>query len=174
MTRFTTLTPSYGKGKLEMTWLLSLLSKLAWWLYPKLSVYVVDAVSTALAEVEAVDAFHWFDSAKRARALDNLVAQYGMIPEPVVRFLTEFALVLFRLGITNSHLHEMEVIASGLELKALGSTEKRQAVLDGFSKIFPDVPERLGRLLLELVVAKINGVGIAPALVSGSSSEPGK
>jgi hypothetical protein len=142
-----------------MTWLLPILTKIAWWLYPKLIACAIDAISFALAEVESAEAFNSLPAAKRTRVHENLVARYGMIPEPVTRFLVEFALLLFRLGVTGKHLQEMEVLVTGMELTALESPDKRRAVLGGFAKIFPELPERIGRLLLEIVVAKLKGGG---------------
>lgn len=138
-----------------MTWLLSLLSKFAWWLYPKLIASVVDALVSALDLVEKAEATNDLPTAKRMRVMNALVQKFGIIPEAVIRFLVEFAVLLFRLGVTQRHLHEMEVLVTGFELTELGAPEKRQAVLDGFSRIFPDLPERMGRLLLEITVAKL-------------------
>lgn len=137
-----------------MPWLIPILTKLAWWLLPKLLGKVVDAFETTLRLVEEAEAKYELPAARRDYVVQRMPG-IGAIPEIALRFVLELAVTLRALGVNSAQLDKMEQLASQDTLTGLLSTEKRALVLDQFKTLFPDLPERIGRLLLEVAVAKV-------------------
>lgn len=137
-----------------MVWLIPILTKVALWILPKLAGFVVDAFGKCLAAVEAAESIP--NQADRRTAVMASLAHFSAIPEPVRRFLCEACVILFKLGVTSAQLEKMEeLVSSEQNYELLGNTSKRDAVLNQFAELFPALPERIGRLLLELAVLKV-------------------
>jgi hypothetical protein len=136
-------------------WLLPALTKLVWWLIPQLAAFIVDGIGKCLLAVEQAESIE--NLAERRLAAMNALGSYSMIPEPIRRFTVEACVILFKLGITAAHLEKMESLVAREETWAdvRTSEDRRYAVLMKFRELFPNLPERMGRLLLEIAVLKI-------------------
>lgn len=137
-----------------MPWLFPLFTKLAWWLMPKLIGSIVDAIETTLRLVETAETAIEDYAGRRDYVLQRMPGA-GTIPESVLRFVLEFCVILRGLGVTSTQLDKMESLVSQDALTGLLTDQKRAVVLDQFKALFPDIPERTGRLLMELAVAKV-------------------
>ncbi len=137
-----------------MPWLLPLLAKLAWWLLPKLLGNVVDSIAATLSLVEKAELAVEGTAARRDWVIQRMPAT-GLIPEWALRVLLEFCVILHGLGVTYAQLKKMEELVSADNIQGLLSSEKRALVLNEFKALFPELPERIGRLLLEIAVAKV-------------------
>jgi hypothetical protein len=142
-------------GIAMLAWLVSIATKIVWWLVPKLAESVVDALGKCLMAVEQAESIE--NLAERRLAAMNALGSYSMIPEPIRRFTVEACVILFKLGITAAHLEKMEELVSYEETWAdvRDSSDRRYAVLMKFRELFPNLPERMGRLLLEIAVLKV-------------------
>lgn len=138
-----------------LAWLLPALTKLVWWLIPQMAAFIVDGIGKCLMAVEQAESIE--NLAERRLAAMNALGSYSMIPEPIRRFTVEACVILFKLGITAAHLEKMEELVSYEETWAdvrTGDT-RREIVLSKFGELFPNLPERIGRLLLEIAVLKV-------------------
>ncbi len=64
-------------------------------------------------------------------------------------------MILNGLGVSAAKLDKMEELVSAESMQDLLTADKRAAVLSQFTALFPDIPERIGRLLLEIAVARV-------------------
>jgi hypothetical protein len=138
-----------------LAWLLLILTKLVWWLIPKLAESLVDAIGKCLMAVQYAESIE--NEAERRLFVMNSLGAYSTIPEPIRRFIVEACVILFKLGITAEHLEKMEELVGYEETWAdiRTSDERRNAALKKFAELFPNLPERMGRLLLEIAVLKV-------------------
>jgi hypothetical protein len=139
----------------QMSWLLAALTKIALWIMPQLAALVVDAFGKCLAAVEQAEQIE--NTAERRLAVMNSLGGYSSIPEAARRFLVEFCVIVYRLGVTAEQLEKMEQLVAYQDTWTAirESSARRDSVLQQFSELFPNMPERIGRLLLELAVLKV-------------------
>lgn len=142
-----------------MNWVTALLIKVAFWMLPRLLGQIVNQVSLTLALVEAADHFPAPDL-KRDYVLDRMGGR-DVIPESVRRFLAEFCVILFRIGVTSTALDRMEELIRDQSLDTLTDGTKRDIAIQRFLSLFPDMPERVARLLVEIAMARVLGKGVA-------------
>lgn len=154
-----------------MTRLLDIAAKIAWWLAPKVLGRIVDAFGQTLVLVQTAETGFPDKDLRRDYVLLRMPGA-GVIPEWAARALIEFCVILHGLGVTPEALDKMEELVSNHEADWLSSTEKRTMVLERFAATFPDLPERIGRLLLEIAVAKIRA-GFKPAPTSAPTPTDG-
>ena len=138
--------------------ILIVVKTLAHWVLPNLLGEFADYLEHALNRVTAADA-HWNEDHRRHVVLNTLAEDYPSVPEPVHRAAIEIALILVRLGISTTQIAALEKLVTDEQLYDLAPVERRKLVLQRFSALFPDVPERTARLLLEVVVAKLRKIG---------------
>ena len=134
------------------------MTKMIWWALPKLLGGVIDKLGDCLALVESAESKP-YDFEKRAILLSNLTAMLPPAPEFIVRGYLEFLVILYQVGVTSDALNTMEEIVKQLDADTVASDDKRQAALSSFTALFPGVPERVARLLIELSVARIRSMG---------------
>ena len=133
--------------------------KIIWWALPKLAGGAIDKLGDTLLLVEMADQKSE-DFEKRAKIFSAVAPMLRPLPESFIRAYIEFVVILYRLGATSEALNAMEQMVLALDEKTLGATEKRADALSRFASLFPDVPERVARLLIELSVAKIRSMGL--------------
>lgn len=153
-----------------MAFLLPILTKIAWWLFPKLIGSVMDWFGRLIELVEQAENIE--DPAARRDAVLSKLWGTGVIPESLLRGAIEFAVILIRLGVTSQAMSAMENLVTVANMQALSDVGKRVNVLSQFAALFPDMPERIGRLLLEIAVARITsvGAGLKPALTPANTT----
>lgn len=133
--------------------------KIIWWALPKLAGGVIDRLGDTLLLVEMADQKSE-DFEKRATLFSAVSPMLKPLPESFIRAYIEFVVIMYRLGVTSDALNAMEQMVRALDSDNISSTvEKRADALSRFATLFPDVPERVARLLIELSVAKIRSVG---------------
>lgn len=134
-------------------------TKLIWWALPKIMGSVIDKIGDGLALVESAEQKS-NDFERRAIMISNLQTLLPPAPEFIIRGYLEFLVILYSIGVTSDALNTMEEIVSQLDADSLASDDKRQAALSSFAALFPGVPERVVRLLVELSVARLRSRGI--------------
>jgi hypothetical protein len=91
-----------------MTWLLPLITKLAWWATPKFIDDILDALSASLTLVAAADADPKLTGAAAKRDyVSRHMPGCGTIPEWALRALMECCVILNSLGVTTKQLDKM-------------------------------------------------------------------
>ncbi|MEW6351286.1 MAG: hypothetical protein AB1646_19705 [Thermodesulfobacteriota bacterium] len=138
-----------------MMWITAIATKVGLWLLPRLLggivrylEHVLDAVSTADGIVDPAQ--------RRAAVLAKLAELFPLIPAPVRRFSMEAVLIVYRLGITPETLEQTALIVSDPAIMELSGNQRRRVVLEQMAALFPSLPERCARLLVEVVAAKLN------------------
>lgn len=131
--------------------------KILWWALPKILGGLIDNLGTALALVESAEQKDQ-DWERRAILLGNLKLILPPAPEFIVRGYLEFLVVLYQVGVTSDALEAMENIVRKLDADSIASVDKRQVALSSFATLFPCVPERVARLMIELAVAKVRSM----------------
>lgn len=130
------------------------MTRIFWWVLPRVLGGAVDMIGKTLALVESAESIE--DPTARRRAVLEAIGGFGVVPEPILRGLVEFCVVLHSIGVTSEQLEAMEkLVSQEAATSALADCEKRSVVLASFANLFPSVPERVCRLLLELAVAKV-------------------
>jgi len=130
------------------------MTRIFWWVLPRVLGGAVDMIGKTLLLVESAESIE--DPTARRRVVLEAVGGFSVVPEPIRRGLVEFCVVLNRMGVTSEQLEAMEkLVSQEAATSALADTEKRSVVLASFANLFPGVPERVCRLLLEFAVAKV-------------------
>ena len=134
--------------------------KIIWWALPRLASGAIDKLGDTLLLVEMADQ-KTEDFEKRASLFSVVNPMLKPLPESFTRAYIEFVVILYRLGVTSEALNAMEQMVVALDANTLSSSvEKRADALSRFATLFPDVPERVARLLIEFSVAKIRSMGM--------------
>lgn len=150
---------SYLRGEDDMAFLVPIFTKLAWWLVPQILDRLINYLEAVLRAVEAAEVIEDYNE----RRLTVLTQVGGWLPETATRLMIEACVILFRLGVTGDRLDACQALVTGSGIGGLTSAEKRAAVLHDLCQMFPDMPERAGRLIVEFCVAKVrSGAGVAP------------
>lgn len=136
--------------------LMSLLIKLALWLFPELITAVSNYLETGLIEVENVDGVQMTGDEKRGAVLLALRAQYSFLPDLVHFAAIEFCLIVYRLGVTATLLNELETMFRSM--LNTGANVTREMIMEIVTEKFPELPEKAGRLVVEWVLSRL-GIG---------------
>mgnify|MGYP007131800848 CR=1 FL=1 len=134
--------------------------KIIWWALPRVASAAIDRLGDTLLFVEMADQKSE-DFEKRASLISSVSPMLQPLPESFVRAYIEFVVILYRLGVTSEALNAMEQMVLAVDSAVLMSdAEKRADALSRFASLFPEVPERVVRLLIELSVAKIRSMRV--------------
>lgn len=133
--------------------------KIIWWALPKLASAAIDKLGDTLLFVEMADQKSE-DFEKRATLIGAVTPMLKPLPESFVRAYIEFVVILYRLGVTSEALNAMEQMVLAVDSAVMSDEEKRADALSRFASLFPEVPERVVRLLIELSVAKIRSMRV--------------
>lgn len=137
-----------------MNFVISLLIKLFWWSLPRMLGFGISKLSDALELVEIAETRMTDSAERRAWALAGLGGT-GNLPEPLIRLIFELCVILHGLGVTTPKLMDMELIVERLQATDFTDEDKRRSTIEQFGALYPDVPERAARLILEVAVAKL-------------------
>lgn len=132
--------------------------KIIWWALPKLAGAMIDKIGDTLLLVEMADQKSE-DFEKRASLINAVGPMLAPLPESFVRAYIEFIVILFRLGVTSDALDAMEQMVLAIDGESICEAEKRSNALSRFAALYPDMPERVARLLIELCVARLRAIG---------------
>lgn len=137
--------------------LISLVTKLFWWLLPHLVQYISKYCDEVLTLVLAYEGSQTQPDLRRTIVLQTLAQDFPMLPEFVNRAAVEVALLFVRCGVTQETLEKAKLAVSAINYSELSDAEKRQQVLETLKAKFSTLPDRVLRLLIELSVARIKG-----------------
>ena len=138
--------------------LLNYAVKLFWWALPKLIGGVIDKLGDSLALVEQADGED-YNGAKRLFVIEQVQQFLPGLPESIIRAYVEILVILYSVGVTSEALNTMEKVVGDIDVVGVSPEAKRAYVLSSFSALFPGVPERVGRLLIKLAVARLRSKG---------------
>lgn len=93
-------------------------------------------------------------AARRERVLENFHDIYPSVPDWVANLILEAALILYRLGVGTPQMLEMERLVRETDWYQLHDPMIKNHIIEMFKETFPEVPERAGRLLFELIIAQ--------------------
>ena len=133
--------------------------KIIWWALPKLAGGMIDKLGDSLALVEMSDQKSE-DFEKRTSLIDAVTPMLSPLPGSFIRAYIEFLVILYRLGVTSEALDAMEQLVLAVDVYSVSDAEKRKDALSRFASLFPEVPERVARLLIELSVARVRAMGM--------------
>lgn len=133
--------------------------KIIWWALPKLAGGMIDKLGDSLALVEMSDQKSE-DFEKRTSLIDAVTPMLSPLPGSFIRAYIEFLVILYRLGVTSEALDAMEQLVLAVDVYSVSDAEKRRETLSRFASLFPEVPERVARLLVELSVARVRAMGM--------------
>jgi hypothetical protein len=129
--------------------------KAAWWAAGILKDAITDYVDGLLLAAETADQAVTDTANRRRIVLEGLMQTHPLLPEGFQRLALECAVTLVRLGVTGDKVRKLTAVAEGLDSTTLANGAKREAALSEALRIFPDMPERAARLLVEFAVARL-------------------
>jgi hypothetical protein len=140
-----------------MTWIMLLMGKMATWALPRVTGKIVNGFRKSLGFVEAAEGLAGETADKRDYVLTKLKAEFSGLyaPETVLRFLVEFSVLLHGVGVTSEQMAAAEVVVNDCDGIAFADADKRASALKRLNDLFPVLPERIARLLIELAVARL-------------------
>jgi hypothetical protein len=135
----------------------SVLTKIALWLAPMLLGIVSDSFERLLRLIDEAERRTFLPDNGQARR-DWTIDQLGgwdIVPESVLRIGIEGVLILYRLGLTPAVFDRIQEMANNWDFLSMEPAMRRLTILNRLKELFPDLPERLGRLAFELVEARL-------------------